>query len=346
MINLSLKFVRIVATSLGGLALAVSPQSFAAGNLADMFSIGQVSFVGGGKRDFLSTPFVRPVELNGTGVIASVNSATSLTLDPDGADYSGTTQWTGGSSTVDKHFIVEILDGRYIGLVFLIKTQNNNVVTTDEAVLPQDGLLEGSSYAIRKDWTLSTLFGNPGDTGFPFTGGSSAANSDTINIFVQSSQSFVTYYIAASTGTWRNPIGSLAPHARVPYGQGVQVLRRATGDGSLTLSGEVRKARLRRDVGTDKFALVANLSLAPTTLQQLNPTIDRATSTAGDTAQVWNTVSGSWVPYYRRTSDGAFTSALGSTNSVAIGAGKVVRISNKGDARQGATAITADPRLP
>jgi hypothetical protein len=337
---------RILTTLFGVVVLSSSPHCFAAGNVADMFSIGTITFAGGGKRDYVSTPFVRPVESNGTGVIASVNSSSSLTLDPDGVDYSGTTQWTGGSGSVDKHFIVEILDGRYIGLVFLIKTQNGNTVTTDEAVLPQDGALEGSAYAIRKDWTLTSLFGTPGSAGFPFNGGASASSSDTINIFVQTSQSFVTYYIKASNNTWINPLGTSAPHARIPYGQGVQVLRRATGDGTLTLSGEVRKARLRRDVGSNKFALLANLSLTPTTLQELNPSIDRANSTAGDTAQVWSAVSGSWVPYYRRNSDGRFVSALGTTNNVPVGAGKVVRISNKGDALQGTTAVTADPKLP
>jgi len=329
-----------------GTLVAFTSHSSAAGNVADMFSIGQITFPGGGKRDYISTPFVRPVEANGTGTVSAVVNSTTLTLDPDGSDYTGTTQWTGGSATVDKWYILEILDGRYIGMVFLIKTQNGNTITTDEAVLPQDGLLEGSSYAIRKDWTLTTLFGVPGSAGFPFAGGTSASNADTVNVFVQSSQSFVTYNVKASDNTWRNPLGGLATHVRIPYGTGVQVLRRGAGDGTLTLSGEVRKARLRRDVGSNKFALLANLSLAPTTLQQLNPSIDRATSTAGDTVQTWNSTSGSWVPYYRRTSDGAITSALGSTNSVTVGAGKVVRISNKGDAREGSTAVTADPRLP
>ena len=143
-----------------GTLVAFTSHGSAAGNVADMFSIGQITFPGGGKRDYVSTPFVRPVEANGTGTVSAVVNSTTLTLDPDGSDYTGTTQWTGGSATVDKWYILEILNGRYIGMVFLIKTQNGNTITTDEAVLPQDGLLEGSSYAIRKDWTLTTLFGS------------------------------------------------------------------------------------------------------------------------------------------------------------------------------------------
>jgi hypothetical protein len=326
---------------------ALSSDCRAAGNLGDIFQIGQVTIVGSGKRDFLATPFVRPVESNGTGVVASVSNATTLVLNPDGADYSGTSQWTGGSTTQDKWHIVEILNGRYIGLVFLIGTQNGNTITTSEVSLPTDGALVGSSYAIRKDWTLSSLFGATDSASFPFAHGDSAATADTVNIFIQSTQAFAPYYVKASDKTWRNSFSQAAPHARVPYGQGVQVLRRATGNGVVTLAGEARKSRLRRDVGADgKFALLANLSLAPTTIQALSPSIDRGTSAADDTVQTWNSATGAWTSYYRRTSDGAFVSPFGTTTAVSLAAGKVVRIRNVGAAKAGVDAITAEPNLP
>ena len=334
------------------LTLAVGVSSLttdcrAAGNIGDIFQIGQITFAGG-KRDFVSTPFVRPVEANGTGIVSAVSNSTTLVLDPDGADYSGTTQWTGGSATsADKWYIVEILDGRYIGLVFLIATQNGNTVTTTEVVLPTDGALVGSKYAIRKDWTLSTLFGDTSSPSFPLAKNTSASLADTVNVFVQKTQGFVTYYVNTS-GLWKNGFGTTSPHARVPYGAGVQVLRRAAGNATMTLSGEARKSRLRRDVGVNEFALIANLSLAPTTLQALAPSIDRGASAAEDKVEVWSTATalGTWVPYYRRNSDGAFTSTFNTTSAVAVGAGKVVRVRNSGVARTGANAITAEPNLP
>ena len=324
---------------------ALSSDCRAAGNLGDIFQIGQVTIVGGGKRDFIATPFVRPVEPNGTGVVASVSNATTLVLNPDGVDYS-TGQWTGGSTTQDKWHIVEILNGRYIGLVFLISTQTGNTITTSEVALPTDGALVGSSYAIRKDWTLSTLFGDTVSASFPFAAGDSAATADTVNIFIQSTQGFAPYYVRASDKTWRNGFSQLSPHARIPYGQGVQVLRRAASNATITLAGEARKSRLRRDVGSGKFALLANLSLAPTTVQALSPSIDRGTSTADDTVQTWNSFSGSWVSYYRRTSDGTFVSQANTTLAAPIAAGKVVRIKNIGIAKTGADAVTAEPNLP
>ena len=58
-----------------------------ASSLATPTAIVQVSFTGGGKRDFLSTPFVRAVEK--TGTVAAVASATSVTLtNSTGATYS------------------------------------------------------------------------------------------------------------------------------------------------------------------------------------------------------------------------------------------------------------------
>ena len=325
---------------------ALSSDCRAAGNVGDIFQIGQVSLVGGGKRDFIATPFVRPVESNGTGVVASVTSSSTLVLDPDGSDYTGTTQWTGGSISQDKWFIVEILNGRYIGLVFLIGTQNGNTISTTEVALPTDGALVGSSYAIRKDWTLSTLFGDTTSASFPITPGDSASAADTVNVFIQSTQAFVPYYVRASDKTWRNSFGSAAPHARIPYGQGVQVLRRPAGNAVVTLAGEARKSRLRRDVGSGKFALLANLSLAPTTIQVLSPSIDRGTSSADDTVQTWNSTTGAWTSYYRRTSDGAFVSPFGTTTAVSLAAGKVVRIKNVGAAKAGVDAVTAEPNLP
>jgi hypothetical protein len=348
--NISMKKIQ---NSLSTFALAIvtgvaalSSDCRAAGNIGDIFQIGQVSFLGGGKRDFIATPFVRPVESNGTGVVASVTSSSTLVLDPDGSDYTGTTQWTGGSTSQDKWHIVEILNGRYIGLVFLIGTQNGNTITTTEVALPTDGALVGSSYAIRKDWTLSTLFGDTASASFPFAHGDSAASADTVNIFIQTTQAFAPYYVKASDKTWRNSFSQLSPHARVPYGQGVQVLRRAAGNGVVTLAGEARKSRLRRDVGSGKFALLANLSLAPTTIQALSPSIDRGASSADDTVQTWNSATGAWTSYYRRTSDGAFVSPFSTTTAVSLAAGKVVRIRNVGAAKAGADAITAEPNLP
>jgi hypothetical protein len=324
---------------------ALSSDCRAAGNLGDIFQIGQVTIVGGGKRDFIATPFVRPVEPNGTGVVASVTSSTTLVLNPDGVDYVAS-QWTGGSITQDKWHIVEILNGRYIGLVFLISTQTGNTITTSEVALPTDGALVGSSYAIRKDWTLSTLFGDPASASFPFAPGDSAAAADTVNIFIQSTQAFAPYYVNSSDNTWRNSFSFSAPHARIPYGQGVQVLRRAAGNRVITLAGEARKSRLRRDVGAGKFALLANLSLASTTIQALSPSIDRGESSADDTVQTWNSSTGAWTPYYRQTSDGAFVSPFGTTTAVNLAAGKVVRIRNVGTARTGVDAVTAEPNLP
>jgi hypothetical protein len=271
-----------------------------------------------------------------------------VTLTDEASATYTTGRFTPGTATQDSKYILEVLDGRYIGLVAYIKSNAGNTFTIDEVSLPTDGLLVGSKYAIRKDWTIESLFGAASATS-PLAAGGSAASADNINIFNQKTQAYTTYYNRLSGGTysWKDAVGNTANHVRIPYGQGVQVLRRAAGNGALTLTGELRTARLRRDLLVNKIALIANLSPSATTLGNLNVTIDKAASAAASVVKVWNATTQAWTPYYRRTSDGKFYDGISVSDSVVIGAGKVVQVLNKGAAdRVGATAITADPRLP
>lgn len=331
---------------LAGISILGGSASTQAASIGSPASIVEISFAGGGKRDFVSTPYVRAGEAFGT--IASVGSTTTLTLTDEASATYTTGRFTPGTATQDNKYILEVLDGRYIGLVAYIKSNTANTFTIDEVSLPLDGLLVGSKFAIRKDWTIESLFGAASATS-PLASGSSTASGDNINVWNQKTQSYSTYYIRLSSGvySWRDAVGYAANHIRIPYGQGVQVLRRAAGNGALTLTGELRTARLRRDLLLNKTALVANLSPSPTTLGDLNVTIDRATSASGSVVKVWNSSTQAWTSYYRRTSDGKFFNGIAVSDSVVIGAGKVVQVLNKGAAdRVGATALAADPRLP
>jgi len=331
---------------LAGISIIGGAASTQAASIGSPASIVEISFAGGGKRDFISTPYVRAGEAYGT--IASVGSITTLTLADEASAVYTTDRFKPGTATQDSKYILEVLDGRYIGLVAYIKSNAGNTFTIDEVSLPTDGLLVGSKYAIRKDWTIESLFGAASATS-PLAAGSSTASGDNINIFNQKTQAYTTYYNRLSSGvySWRDAAGNAANHVRIPYGQGVQVLRRAAGNGALTLTGELRTARLRRDLLLNKTALIANLSPSATTIGDLNVSIDRAVSASGSVVKVWNATTQAWTSYYRRTSDGKFTDGATVKDTIAVGAGKVVQVVNKGSAdRVGATAITADPRLP
>ena len=343
------KSLRAGLAVLAGISILGGSASTQAASIGSPASIVEISFAGGGKRDFVSTPYVRGEEASGT--IASVGSTTTLTLADEASATYTNGRFTPGTPTQDNKYILEVLDGRYIGLVAYIRSNVGNTLTIDEVSLPQDGLLVGSKYAIRKDWTIESLFGIASATS-PLAAGGSAASADNINIWSQKTQSYTTFYNRLSGGvySWRDALNTPANHFRIPYGQGVQVLRRAPGNGSLTLTGELRTSRLRRDLLNNKTALIANLSPSPTTLLALNAGIDRANSIAGSVVRVWNPTTQSWVAYYRRMSDGRFTdgiSPVATTELTLIGAGKVVQVVNRsGTDRVGATAITADPRLP
>jgi len=334
---------------LAGISILGGAASTQAASIGSPSSIVEISFAGGGKRDFVSTPYVRAGEVFGT--IASVGSTTTVTLTDEASATYTTDRFKPGTATQDNKYILEVLDGRYIGLVAYIRSNAGNTFTIDEVSLPTDGLLVGSKYAIRKDWTIESLFGVASATS-PIAAGGSAASGDNINVWSQKTQSYTTFYNRLSSGvySWRDALNNPANHFRIPYGQGVQVLRRAVGNGALTLTGELRTARLRRDLLNNKTGLIANLSPSPTTLLDLNVGIDRGTSTAGSVVRVWNPSTQQWTAYYRRTSDGRFIDGIRNvavTELTSIGAGKVVQVVNKSGAdRVGATAITADPRLP
>lgn len=329
-------------------ALFANAPTAQANSLAGPTAILQITFTGGGKRDFISTPFVRTAEK--TGTVASVPSTNTITLtDSQSATYANNL-FTPGTASQDNKYILEILDGPMIGLVAYIKSNTGNTLTVDEAELPTTGQLTGSKFAIRKDWTIESLLG-AASASSPFASGSSSASADNINVFNPKTQSYSTYFVRFSSGSysWRDPIGNLSNHLRIPYGQGVQVLRRAAGNGSITLTGEVRTARLRRDIPNGKYGLIANLSPSPTTLGDLNISITRANNQNGDVVKVWNSGTASWTAYNRRTSDGQFRDSgnLNNRDGIVIAPGRVVQVVNKsGSDRKGLTAITADPRLP
>lgn len=331
--------------ALAAAALTIAPAA-QANSLATPSAIVQITFAGGGKRDFISTPFVRPTEQ--TGTVASVGSATTITLTDSASATYGNDTFKPGTAAQDNNYILEILDGPMIGLVAFIKSNVGNTLTVGEAELPTDGSLTGAKYAIRKDWTVESLFGAASASNV-FAAGPSSAAADNVNIFNQATQNYSTYFIRLSAGaySWRNALGTASNHARIPYGQGVQVLRRAAGNGTITLSGEVRTARLRRDIANNKVGLIANLSPAATTLADLNVSINRSGSIAGSVVKVWNPATSAWTSYYRRTSDGTFRDSLGAlAGNITINPGRVVQVVNKSGADwKGLTAITADPRI-
>ena len=177
--NPNTKNPQLLRLALLGLALAsIVPTPTYANSLAGPTAIVQVTFAGGGKRDFISTPFVRTAEK--TGTIAAGNTTNTITLIDSALATYPNDAFKPGTATQDSKYILEILDGRYIGLVAYIRGNTGNTLTIDEAQLPTDGGLVGSKFAIRKDWTLETLFG-PASATSPFKSGNSTATADNIN---------------------------------------------------------------------------------------------------------------------------------------------------------------------
>ena len=106
--------------------------------------------------NFIATPFARSEE--GVGTITS-QSGSVLTVAPISGPLSYTVNAYGSSSSSSaaEPYVLEILDGAWIGYSAAISSNTSNTITLP-AGAPSD--LAGSKYVIRKDWTVESLFGD------------------------------------------------------------------------------------------------------------------------------------------------------------------------------------------
>jgi len=281
--------------------------------------------------NFIATPFARSEE--GVGTITA-QSGSTLTLAP----YSGPTSYTtsyaqSGSQT--EPYILEILDGEYIGYSALV-TANTTTTMTLAGTAPTG--LVGSKYVLRKDWTIASLFGPASSSNLTATdkdAGDDESSADQIRIMNDNGTLGPVYFRATVGGSvkWIDASENVADNVRLPFGKGIFV--KAVSSKAVTLSGIVRGTRTRIDiVGGTKINLVANPVPFPIKLADCGLQITAGTGSAtADTLQLWN--GSSWVKYWRST-DGLWYSGTTSVNkvsaaSVEIPAGSAFLIKRNGN---------------
>jgi len=266
--------------------------------------------------NFIATPFARSEE--GVGTITA-QSGSTLTLAP----YSGPTSYSSSyaqSSTQVEPYVLEILDGEYIGYSALITANTANTMTL--AGSTPTGLV-GSKYVIRKDWTIASLFGPAASSNLTLTdltAGDDVTSADQIRIMNDNGTLGAAYFRAQTTAgiKWVNEAEQVVDNVRLPFGKGIFV--KALNPKTVVLSGIVRGTRTRLDiVGGTKINLLANPVPFPIKLADCGLEITGGTSSAtADNLRLW---SGSgWVNYWRYT-DGLWYS--GTTASTKVSAGNV-----------------------
>ena len=320
-----------------------------------------------GKTQYLGTPFVRP-EVS-TGVISSV-SGTQITVNPTGGDvtyaageYSGYT----GATNANEPYIIEILDGDLIGYIGFISScgatvNGSAVITVDVA---PGAVTAGARYAIRPDWTVETLFG--GATVSPIKGTTSRTRSssttDEIQLIGSNGRVASTIFrkwtlsgnapvpqIGAGFQWTSTAVVGDAKKLRIPYSSGIILKAIAGANYDLTLAGDLREARLRKEIlGFPRYNFVANPFAKDLPLKDTGIKITAGTSLANaDTLQIMNVANGALVSYYLDSNgiwrDGDDEDA--SNVTIAKGTSFVIRrASSRSTALTGAQAVKIDPVL-
>ena len=308
-----------------------------AGVLAQPVGIFTVPVVGPKKLNLLSTPFARPAVAQGS---ISAQSGSTLTVSEV------------PTMTAGIPYVLEILDGDYIGVVSLVTASAGSTVTVQYS-LPANSISAGTRYAIRPDWTIAELFGPASSTQI----GSSTAygNGDQIQILNPVTQQLENVYRLRTgsspnfTYSWRTQSGDLADNNRVPLGEGFIIYRFASTTVNLRLSGELRQSRTRKEIlGNQKLNVVSNPNPYAVKLSQSGlVTSSGASTAAADNVHFVNPDTGAFVTYYRNSNlSGRWTAVDGSdASNVTIPAGGSIIIQRKSGAGDllGTSALKLNP---
>ena len=295
--------------------------------------------------NFIATPFARSEE--GVGTIVS-QAGNVLTVSPISGPLSYTTNAYGSNAA--EPYVLEILDGNWIGYSAAISSNSGNTITLPVGA---PSSLAGSKYVIRQDWTVESLFGDAATSILTLTNiddNDDFSSADQIRLMNNNGQLGPMYYRAIRGGVtgWVDEMGNNVAKTRLPFGKGIFV--KSIGPKSLILSGIVRASRTRMDiVGGKKVNLLANPVPFPVGLPDSGMDINPGTSAAtADNLRLWNGTT--WNNYWRNGS-GRWT--IGSNTDatdvkIPAGAGFLIkRNSGRGDLKgESALKFTASAVAP
>jgi hypothetical protein len=360
----TMKSIATLALALAGLSLSGQNTQAALATPAAIFT----KTIKQGKTQYLGTPFVRP-EVS-VGEIVSV-SGNEITVKPTGGDvtytaaeYSGYT----GASTANEPYIIEILDGDNIGYIGFITSSGATSGTPANAVITVDvapgTVLAGSRFAIRPDWTVETLFGPSASSVVRGTTRKTQGQSAADQIQLVGSNGRVTSVVyrkwtssvnaTGQTGSafvWTS--GSVVGDARklrLPYSAGIIFKALAGTDYELPLAGQLRQARLRKEIlGFPRFNFVANTSAKDLKLSETGIQIGRGGDVnSADNLGILNVSTGLTAQYYLDTTGNWRNADDLLANDVTIAKGTAVvikRANGSTSALTGASAVKINPAL-
>lgn len=301
--------------------------SFANAQSVATTPVGAISFssaaapVGGQSYAYNAISLVKPILFVGT-LDSQVNGATTTVGDTDGA---WATAALNSGSRYPTHY-VEILSGPAAGLTF-------DIISSDAATksLVLDSNLTsfnvvGSTYHVRKHWTLGDLFGVATPVGIKR---GNATTADLVSVWTGAGYTSFYHRQSATQNGWRstNSVSEDESLAVVYPEQGVFFKRMDPTPLNVTYVGEVRPEMFGVSIAQG-FNLISALSAKDITLADsglftgVNSSgVKPGNATTADTISIWN--GSAFVSYYVR-STGAGLQGWRSTDNVTADASLTV----------------------
>ena len=288
-------------------ALSLTAESTQAG-LGDPVGITQVT-VPASTTSVMGTPYARKVEAFGTvtGYVAS-GAKTVFTVVKDDASAS-LPSFTNADQNVDAWYIIEIVDGPAIGLILNAVGGSGNTSIEVEGLIPSSINIEtGSKFAVRKAWTLSSLFGAASASnvfGSGLTSTSAGVNAQ-VQLLDSATGGLTTFYINLLGGAynWKASSGSAnRNHAPLGLGKGFVVVNRKATQFAFDVSGDFRTARTRLVLPANgKKTLLSNPSVFDTTftgatIPTTSPTRGNGVPSTADQYAIWSTSARAFATY-------------------------------------------------
>ena len=333
--------------------------------LAQPTAIGRVT-IPASRTEVFGMPFARGVITSGKISASSVtNNNATFTVTLNGGEPSiPALNNTSTSAGTDERYILEITDGPAIGFLLPCTSNSGNTSVTVEGSTGDIAVPEGTGFVIRKDNTLTSVFGAASAT-HPFGSGASAID-PTVKVWVQvynvATGTLTSYYInTVGTPQWRSTAGPTdRSTVRLPLGRAVILANRTASDVTFAVSGESRLARSRFSVPAGKLTFLANPSpldstFSDATIQDTTPKRNTNYSSAAaaigdvntsDLWQIWNPSTRTFASYFVGTTTNGFPAILranGTEQNPSILAFKGVAVRPLGTT--GNVVVTLAPKL-
>jgi len=270
-----------------------------------------VTLPGGiGRTEFFGMPFARPVERSGIISAASTtggNATFTVALD---AGQSALPSLSNADQNVDAWYLLEIVDGPAIGFLLPCTGNTGDTSITVQGDTGTISVPAGSKFVLRKEWTLSTLFGAASTANaFGYGNSSTAATvKGKVQIYNTLAGSLATYYVRETGTTSKSYNWALSTsttsrnHVPLRMGRGIVLVNNTANDVAFNISGEYRIARTRLSVPAGYTTFVANpgssdVTFDTATIPATSPTRTTGTPGNADSWKMWNPLSRSFTTY-------------------------------------------------